>query len=245
MKMIIVSLASLFVVFVITFFFFFQNVPSNSSIDTPISNKFIHSKNVLHELDVIKPKSEEKHFMLYSPMDSQSCSYSGVRPLRQHNIKENKMNTEIIQLNSINNSIHYHLCIGTHSHQHTLKFVISNTSEYNCYIFTSATKPKPSINNWDWKSNSKSLYKMNSLTIHTYANEFHLQTSQDPGIYITIQVPYDYDDSSISTSTDNIKNKNNVTCIFEYGIYTFTQEEMLHKINLRGGKVLLKRDLEH
>lgn len=130
----------------------------------------------------------------------------------------------------------WQLCIAQHDHQHGFRFKTyqiamgsnpSDVSKVDCDLYLSATVPNPSAKNWDWKSND---IGKDSITIYSYAEEF--QKSNLRTLFISTHEKSD--DSRLSGSR----------CVLQLEIFEIANRDLLHKLSLRGGQVLLPRDLD-
>lgn len=200
-----------------------QSIDMGSS---PDQNKNIGRKTT-HIFNNFPVSSQELHFLRRNN-NEQKCYDDNVRRIPSGYINENEMNFETI---SINHTFvkYYHLCIGRHHHYHTIKISMNESSAVSCNIYISVDNPSPSKQNYDWKLKSFISQISHSINIHTYSKEFF--DSHDGGLYFAV-------------ASDNILNHSQqLHCEFGIGIYTFTDDELVHKLNLRGGQVLLKRDI--
>ena len=117
---------------------------------------------------------------------------------------------------------YYQLCIGMHEHRHSLNIQIIDGT---CDLFFATTHLATSTS-WDWKINHRLSKK---ILIHTYSSEFLILN--DGSFFLTV-VNYQENQHSKPDCHINIK------------ISPYSNERLLHQLpSLRGGKVLLKRDL--
>jgi hypothetical protein len=77
---------------------------------------------------------------------------------------------------------------------------------------------------WDWKLNSRLTRR--SLAIHTFAPE--ILRSNDKNLHVGV-----------------VSNNSGGACRVGVKVSLFSEEKLLPKLGLRGGQVLLKRDLVH
>ena len=130
----------------------------------------------------------------------------------------------------------WQLCIAQHDHQHGFRIKTyqssaesnpSLASKIDCDLYLSATVPNPGTENWDWKSNGVG---DDSITIYSYAEEF--RKSKLRALFIsTNEKMNDFRESGSS-------------CVVQLEIFRVSDRDLLHKMSLRGGQVLLPRDLD-
>ena len=118
----------------------------------------------------------------------------------------------------------FQICLAKHKHQHIFKIHLSTTTELqgDCDMYLSASAPKPDTNNWEWKSNG---HGEDAISIYGYASEF--QKSQLNSLFISVYG---------KTSSNS--------CSLQIEILSLPSEEILQKLGLRGGQVLLPRDVK-
>lgn len=127
-------------------------------------------------------------------------------------------------LSNLHELKHYQLCLGMHDHRHTLDITILDGT---CDLYF-ATTHLATPTSWDWKLNHKLTKK---ISIHTYASEF--LTLNDGTFFVTVVNQQD-DHQSKHDCHVNIK------------ISPYSNERLLRQLPaLRGGQVLLKRDLDN
>jgi hypothetical protein len=114
---------------------------------------------------------------------------------------------------------YHHICIRQHLHQHTAKLSIINGE---CNIYVTAQNRLPSPVSWDWRIDHR---LSDTISIHTYSKEY--QEAGTGGLVIAV-----------------VPENGSEVCRVSFEVQTFTNEELLHKLSLRGGKVLGKRDLD-
>ena len=117
-------------------------------------------------------------------------------------------------------TMYQQICIGSHNHQHTIKVSILDG---DCDVYITAKRRIPSATSWDWRLYHK---LAQTISIHTYSSDY--QNANEGGVVIAV-LPVD---------------ANSQFCKIRYEILTYDNEELLHKLSLRGGKVLMKRDLD-
>ena len=176
----------------------------------------------------------------------QNCIEKYHRPKKSQDVKENVVMS--IPINGASQHYIFQLCFADdHDHQHTFHIKVHNAvnSDADCDMYLSATSPSPDIGNWDWKSANKGA---DDITLHTYMEEF--QSASLNALFLT--VTWNEKQSSIMTkgrgktkqqlsNSEREKDK----CILTMEIVPLSNEELLHKLpTLRGGRVLLPRDLE-
>lgn len=250
---------ALFIPFAVVFFFLItaQTIKKNKS-DRKHDNNIIQPiQSQVTEVVIDNIEAQNSHFAIEEDYISlQNCvnSYSidgYTSPYTSINIPENSpviFNSKIIT-NNIQSITNCQLCFAHHNHQHTFKlkvypkFQTSTTSltsttsnkrnNIDCDIYLSASNVSPSLEYWDWKSNR---IGNDSITIHSYADEF--QKSQLSSLFISI---ISKKKDKTFYAENNEKNVNN--CVLEIEVSTLNNVELLHKINLRGGRIMLPRDL--
>eukprot|EP01041_Mallomonas_annulata_P004755 gene4755-9451_t len=158
------------------------------------------------------------HFLLDEYLGENMCLSSTFKGDSLHHnvnvLKESLLSSFQLQI-PYHSSKFYQLCISKHHHQHKMTFKLQSTDESSdCDMYFSATTRQPNKIQWDWKSNNKGNDKI-SLT--TYMDEY--LTANTGGFYIGI---------------DGKEEQNN--CNFTILIEMISNEELLHKVNLRGGQ---------
>lgn len=203
---------------------------SSSSLSSP-SDTLSKIKNKIHENDeneMTLPVDsegniiEETHFFLETNKNKVLlCDQRDtLHELSDMIEEEEDYNFHI--LSNFDEPKYYQLCIGMHEHRHTLNI---NLIDGTCDLYF-ATTHIATPTSWDWKINHRLSKK---ISIHTYSQEF--LTLNDGSFFITV-VNHQVDQNSKHDCHINIK------------ISSFSNERLLRQLpSLRGGKVLLKRDL--
>ena len=138
-------------------------------------------------------------------------------------IKEDEAYEYSIQFTSLNDAKLFQLCYSNDEHQHLMKFKVKNNNDHdNCDLYLSSTQMAPSRDNWDWKSVSNN--REESVNLYTYADEL-----VDAGLNTVF----------IAVTNSNVRSN----CKFSVEIISIMNEELLKRLGLRGGQVLLPNDL--
>ena len=172
----------------------------------------------------------------------QNCIEKHHRPKKAQDVKENTIMS--IPINGASQHSAFQLCFADdHDHQHTFNIKVKAVnSDTDCDLYLSSTATTPNSGNWDWKSANKG---SDDITLHTYMEEF--QSASLNALFLT--VTWNEKVSSILTKgrrkTNQMSNSEKEKCILTMEIVPLPNEELLHKLpTLRGGRVLLPRDLE-
>jgi hypothetical protein len=124
------------------------------------------------------------------------------------------------------------ICIAPHLHFHAIELSVETINPaHDCDIFVGA-RFKPSANMWDFKSDSKG---KDNIRIPTYLQEMK---NSEGTIFFGIFGEEQY----YNGKKEKFKSQEDI-CILKLNIGTIENTELLHKLNLRGGQVLLPRDL--
>jgi len=126
---------------------------------------------------------------------------------------------------------HYQLCFSAHSHQHQFKLSLSTSQPGDCDMILSTDHPFPSEpDHWQWKSTERG---PDSIILPSYSNEF--LTSKTQSLFITVTLkPDDFSSSPPSIST---------VCTLSLEVATFSNDALLKRVGLRGGKRILPHEL--
>jgi hypothetical protein len=119
------------------------------------------------------------------------------------------------------------LCLA-HNHGHTHSIAIraleDTSSDSHCVFYFSTKSISPSSSRWDWKAETS---LSPSLTIYTYMPEF--TATSNHALYIG------------GYAKDPTRE---VTCTIEVSIAAYDNMKLLSRSSLRGGQVLLPRDVK-
>ena len=138
-------------------------------------------------------------------------------------IKEDEAYEYSIQFTSLNDVKLFQLCYSNDEHQHLMKFKVKNNNDHdNCDLYLSSTQMEPSKDRWDWKSVSNN--REESVNLYTYADELI-----EAGLNTVF----------IAVTNSNVRSN----CKFSVEIISIMNEELLKRLGLRGGQVLLPNDL--
>ena len=113
------------------------------------------------------------------------------------------------------------ICLGTHGHHHSIRFEVhvKDTSR-TCQLFLSTTHSSPDRTHWDWRADS---HLDRSLVIFTFSEEFRRQSYR--AVFLGI-----YGDSE--------------TCNVSIKVDKYDNFNLLSRTGLRGGQILLPRDVK-
>ena len=114
---------------------------------------------------------------------------------------------------------YFQICMASHIHQHT---VILSVISGECNLYITAKHRFPTKVSWDWRVDHR---LSDSISIHTYADDY--RSANEGGL--VVGVVSDIDSSS---------------CEIGYRVDTFSNAELVHKLGLRGGKVIMAKDLD-
>jgi hypothetical protein len=177
---------------------------------------------------------EDAHLFHQIPPDSPhtSCLHRDSLMVSSEVLEENEPhNLHIFSSPSQRRSSSYQICLGYHVHQHTIRI---DLLEGTCDIYFSTTH-LPTPTHWDWKLNHRLAQK---ISIHSYSPEF--RTLNDGSLYLTV---------AFSESVDHLHHSGGSSaphCEISVQILEYSNEKLLHLLPaLRGGKVLLHRDVEN
>ena len=138
-------------------------------------------------------------------------------------IKEDEIYEYSLQFTSLNDVRLFQLCYSNDEHQHLMKFKVKNNNDYdNCDLYLSSTHTEPSSERWDWKSASNN--KEESVNLYSYADEL---------------VAAGLNSVFVAVTNRNVRSN----CKFSVEIISIINEELLKRLGLRGGQVLLPNDL--
>jgi len=115
------------------------------------------------------------------------------------------------------------LCLSRHKHQHVVEFnVTAEDSSSDCDFYISASNVAPNRMSWDWKSTNTGDDK---IALTTYSVEYI--KADMGGFFLGIYGKHPHNLCTLGVKVSKISNK-----------------QLVSKLNLRGGQVLLPRDLE-
>jgi transposase-like protein len=179
----------------------------------------VNKENLVIRNEVVDSDQLSPHFIIDQEfISSHSCFTERLSSSKGIDVTEN--NRMILNNDKLAIDSHWQLCIAHHNHQHSFKLEVFPDHEpqrdlkTTCDLYLSTSAISPTFDNWDWKTT-------NDITIHSYATEF--QKSALDALFISLH---------------------GVGCSLELEVTTVPMEELLHKINLRGGQRLLPRDLD-
>ena len=113
------------------------------------------------------------------------------------------------------------ICLATHGHHHSLSFHLHvQEASQSCRLYLSTLRSKPDKVHWDWRADSATDSR---LVIFTFADEFKRSTSK--GLFLGIYGDADRCDVSIK-------------------IDRYDNFQLLSRAGLRGGQILLPRDVK-
>mmetsp|Transcript_819 Transcript_819/g.1413 ORF Transcript_819/g.1413 Transcript_819/m.1413 type:complete len:230 (-) Transcript_819:139-828(-) len=177
-----------------------------------------NSQTIRNRNQELYEEYSRKHVLLKTKT-AVTCAAENMQLLRGDILPENHKYDMILMLKQ--EPQYYSLCLGDDAHQQTVEFSL----EYGqCDILVSASGALPRRDFWDWKLNSR--LSRRTLAIHTYAPE--ILRSNDKSLHIGV-----------------ISSNSGGACKVGIKITPFNDEELLPKLGLRGGQVMLKRDLVH
>lgn len=230
LPIIIIGIIAIYIfISLLCFFFLTNNVTTADELATSI-------KNIENEIMVNNNIHDEKyspHFLAVNGISYNLCLEEN---LTGNNFMEG---IEIFDEIAIYKQIliggdkfpdHYNFqfCPSSSFHQHEFKFqlIANDIHKSDCDMYFSIDQIHPSNLAWDWKSNS--IGQTDSISIHSYSKEY--QSGKYSSLFISIY----------SKSVEFVNN-----CTFSIQIKPINQNELLSKLSLRGGKVLLPRDLPY
>jgi hypothetical protein len=141
-----------------------------------------------------------------------------------HIIDESNMYFMPIGLYGYEERKSFQLCFANHNHNHMLKAQIFHHSASDigdCDVYLSASEKLPSPTRWDWKSTS---IGPDTINIYSFAREFQNSKAANGSLYI-----------SVYGKAENNK------CSLGLEVISLPNDEVLHKLGLRGGTLLKKK----
>lgn len=172
--------------------------------------------------DSLSKMNSGMHFINEAMISRTMCTTQDSTTLIETEVIENE---EVVQLFSVTSKEYQYrqLCLGSHSHPHSIAISL-DSSVGDCDFYLSASNESPSNSDWDWRSNESR--HRDSIIIYSYAKEFQQANSQS--IFIGI----------IGKLEEN-------RCKLKVTVSAVSTEELLRKSNsLRGGQILLPRDVK-
>lgn len=190
----------------------------NNAVEPPALPVNTFNQSIRNRNQEVFEEYSKKHVLIKSYNQPVTCAAKNMQLLRGEILPENYKYEMILMMKQ--DPQYYSLCLGDDSHQYTIEFSL----EYGqCDILVSASGALPRPDYWDWKLNSRLNRK--SLAIHTFSPE--LLRSTDKNLHIGF--------------VSNIGG----ACKVGVKISLFSDEELLPKLGLRGGQVMLRRDIIH
>jgi hypothetical protein len=233
LPVIVTSIILLYIFFALICFFFLTNNVSN------VSELASSIRNIENEIMIDNNHDEhhEKHSPHFLAVNGISYNLCKEENLSGNNFIEG---IEILDEKAIYKQIliggddkypdHYNFqfCPSPSFHQHEFKFqlIANDFHKSDCDMYFSVDQIHPSNLVWDWKSNS--IGQTDSITIHSYSKEY--QSGKYSSLFISVY----------SKSVDFVNN-----CTFIMEVKPVNPKELLSKLGLRGGKVLMPRDVPY
>lgn len=169
------------------------------------------------------------HFVIKNVIDSVKCfdsSYHSdlLTEIQQHHVIHENLVSFFPNLKIVSGDPQFfQLCLSKHKHQHVVELnITAEDSSSDCDFYISASNLVPNRMSWDWKSNNNGDDK---LTLTTYSVEY--VKAEMGGFFIGIYG----------------KSPNNL-CTLGVKVFKIPNKNLLHKLSLRGGQVILPRDLD-
>lgn len=144
-----------------------------------------------------------------------------------HIIDESNMYFMPIGLYGYEERKSFQLCFANHNHNHMLKAQIFHHSSNDigdCDIYLSTSEKLPSPSRWDWKSTS---IGPDTINIYSFTREFQNSKAANGSLYI-----------SVYGKAENNK------CSLGLEIISLPNDDVLHKLGLRGGTLLKPKTID-
>lgn len=212
------------------------NVKSNVVEESPLTKQ--NNAAATLSSSSLPSGSAASHFLVESKsILLQTCIEKATRkPKKAKDLVENTATT--VRVGGAAEHAVYQLCFADdHDHQHTFKIKTRSLApDVDCNLYLSASSVSPGRSNWEWKSDAKG---PDDITLHSYMEEF--QAASLNALFITVA----WKDGSGTGSGSGRKPVSGDKCELTIEVSTLPNDELLHKLGtLRGGQVLLPRDIE-
>lgn len=123
------------------------------------------------------------------------------------------------------------LCLAKHTHQHRVDIKLSSFHDHDphqCELYLSTESIRPSSHSWDWKIDPH--VSSPSISLFTYLPEFRKSTAIAGALFIGLHRRQKVSEGKVQ-------------CHVEFSIHKIENEALLAKTRLRGGQILLPRDV--
>ena len=124
------------------------------------------------------------------------------------------------------------LCLAKHMHQHRVDIKLGSLHDiHQCELYLSTENRRPSSHSWDWKIDSYQTTPI--ISLFTYLPEFKRSTAVSGALFIGLH------------RSEHAYETAKVHCDLQLTISKINNEALLARTRLRGGQVLLPRDVAY